>query len=84
MKKILITVMMCVLLLCQIGWGSQGEPEDFLGGLFDIVLDVVTCHAACWRHVLAWTLAPARLNNVLYLVALRHAVAVGVPAVAAR
>ena len=42
MKKILITVMMCVLLLCQTGWGSQGEPQDFVGGLFDIVLEVVT------------------------------------------
>ena len=42
MKKILITVMMCVLLLCQTGWGCKDEPQDFVGGLVDIVLDVVT------------------------------------------
>jgi hypothetical protein len=42
MKKILITIMMCVLLFCQTGWGCQDEPQDCGGGLVDIVLDIVT------------------------------------------
>ncbi len=82
MKKILITVIMCVLLLCQTGWGCQDEPQDFVGGLVDIVLDVVTMPCSLLATCLGLDAGPARLNNVLYLVALRHTVAIGVPAVA--
>ncbi|MFH0958996.1 MAG: hypothetical protein V1897_09870 [Pseudomonadota bacterium] len=43
MKKVLIAFLASVLFLCQICWGGiQNEPEDLVGGLFDIILEVVT------------------------------------------
>jgi hypothetical protein len=42
MKKVLITILMCVLVFCYPSWGGQNEHQDCAGGLLDILLDVVT------------------------------------------
>lgn len=42
MKNLLILVLIAFLAFCQTSWGNQNEPEDLVGGLFDIVFDVVT------------------------------------------
>ncbi|MGO8880122.1 MAG: hypothetical protein ACLPVO_05865 [Desulfomonilaceae bacterium] len=42
MKKVLITILMCVLVFCYPSWGCQNEHQDCVGGLIDILLDVVT------------------------------------------
>ncbi len=42
MKKILFAILGCVLVFCYPSWGCQQESQDFVVGLTEIVLDVVT------------------------------------------